>query len=209
MAVVSSSLDNLKTKNIPTDAQVYIERAEDGLKRLNVVLTRMREATQLENMLRDVDRERFDMAKVVASCIEGYAGVFPGRRFVPSLPATPVWLLGSPDLIAQLLDKIVENAVDFSPPDEGIAVDVAYREATAVLTVTNVGPQLPETMQDELFESMISVRDRAEGGKSAPHLGMGLFMVRLIAEFHHGKASARNRKDGRGVSIEVAFPSAI
>lgn len=209
VAVVSSSLDNLRTKNIPSDAQVYIERAEDGLKRLNVVLTRMREATQLENMLRDVDRERFDLARVVASCVEGYAGVFPERRFVPSLPVTPVWLLGSPDLIAQLLDKIVENAVDFSPPEESIEIDVAYREATAVLTVTNVGPQLPEIMQGELFESMISVRDRAEGGKSAPHLGMGLFMVRLIAEFHHGKATARNRKNGRGVTIEVAFPSAI
>ncbi len=209
VAVVSSSLDNLKSENLPSEAQVYIGRAEAGLKRLNVVLTRMREATQLEHMLREVDRERFDLAKVVAGCVEGYAGVFPGHRFTRALPATPVWLVGAPDLVAQLLDKIIENAVDFSPPGEFIEVAVTYREATAVLSVNNIGPSLPATMQGELFESMISVRDRTDGGTATPHLGLGLFMVRLIAEFHRAQASAHNREDGRGAVIEVAFPLAM
>ncbi len=209
VAVVSSSLDNLKSKSLPGDAQVYIERAEDGLKRLNAVLTRMREATRLEHMLREVDRERFDLARVVAGCVEGYSGAFPGSRFVPTLPATPVWLVGSPDLVAQLLDKIIEHAVDFSPPGELIEVAVTFHEATAVLSVSNIGPPLPGTMQGELFESMISVRDRATAGASTPHLGLGLFMVRLIAEFHRAKTSARNREDGRGATIEVAFPLAM
>ena len=208
-AVVSSSLDNLRSKNLPGDAEVYIRRAEEGVKRLNDVLTRMREATQLENMLREVERERFDLARVVAGCVEGYRGVFTTHRFLPVLPPTPAWLLGSPDLVAQLLDKIVENAADFSPPGEMIEVTVAFREAFAVLTVSNIGPLLPDAMQGEIFESMISVRDKAEGGKSTPHLGLGLFMVRLIAEFHNAKAAADNRTDGRGVAIEIAFPLAI
>jgi len=209
VAVVSSSLDNLRSKSLPGDAQVYIERAEDGLKRLNAVLTRMREATRLEHMLREVDRERFDLARVVAGCVEGYSGAFSETRFVPVLPSTPAWLVGSPDLVAQLLDKIIENAVDFSPPGELIEVAVAFHEATAVLSVSNIGPPLPDTMQGELFESMISVRDRATAGASTPHLGLGLFMVRLIAEFHRARASARNREDGRGATIEVAFPLAM
>jgi two-component system, OmpR family, sensor histidine kinase ChvG len=208
-AVVSSSLDNLRSKNLPGDAEVYISRAEDGVKRLNMVLTRMREATQLEHMLREVERERFDLARVIAGCVEGYRGVFSAHRFLPLLPPTPVWLVGAPDLVAQLLDKIVENAVDFSPAGEIIEITVAIREASAVLTVSNIGPLLPDAMQGEIFESMISVRDKAEGGKATPHLGLGLFMVRLIAEFHNAKASARNRTDGRGVAIEVAFPLAI
>ena len=208
-AVVSSSLDNLRSKNLPGDAEVYIRRAEEGVKRLNDVLTRMREATQLEHMLREVERERFDLALVVAGCIEGYQGVFSAHRFVPLLPPTPVWLLGSPDLVAQLLDKVIENAADFSPPGEMIEVAVEFREACAVLTVSNVGPLLPDAMQGEIFESMISVRDKAEGGKAMPHLGLGLFMVRLIAEFHNAKVAAHNRVDGRGVAIEIVFPLAI
>jgi signal transduction histidine kinase len=120
-----------------------------------------------------------------------------------------MWLFGAPDLIAQMLDKIVENAVDFSPKGETIEIGIVVREGDALLTVSNVGPQLPETMQGQLFESMISVRDRAETVRAAPHLGLGLFMVRLIAEFHRAKAAARNRPEGDGVVIEVTFPLAM
>ena len=59
-------------------------------------------------------------------------------------------------------------------------------------------------MQGRLFESMVSLRPAA--GASAPHLGLGLYIVRLIAEFHGGEAIARNREDGEGVVVAVAMP---
>jgi signal transduction histidine kinase len=54
---------------------------------------------------------------------------------------------------------------------------------------------------------MVSVRDASgEGGE--PHLGLGLYIVRLIAQFHGGVARATNRHDGGGVDITVAMPAA-
>lgn len=212
VAIVGSSLDNLKAETLPPAANTYIGRAEDGLRRLNTILTRMREATRLEQMLREVERERFDLAKVVAGCVGGYGGAYPSHRFDLSLPSTPVWLTGSPDLVAQLLDKMIDNATDFSPAGEPIevALTVAGADpATATLAVANVGPSLPDTMQGELFQSMISVRERPAGASDqTPHLGLGLFMVRLIAEWHGAKAAARNRDDGRGVRVEIVFSAA-
>lgn len=209
IAVVSSSLDNLRQQNLERDASVYVDRAEDGLKRLNTVLTRMREATRLEQMMREVERERFDLAQVVAGCVGGYSSAFAKHRFKMSVPQQPVWLFGSADLVAQLLDKVVENAVDFSPPGASIDIALAVRDGDAVLSVANFGPPLPETMQGQLFESMISVRDHAKDGKATPHLGLGLFMVRLIAEFHRARVLATNRPDGKGVVIAVLFPQAM
>jgi len=208
VAVVSSSLDNLKLQPLPDSAVTYIDRAEQGLKRLNMVLTRMREASRLEQMLRDAERERFDLTRVVAGCAAGYASAFPQRQFELRLPAAPVWLMGVPDVMAQLLDKIVENAIDFSQDKSVILIAVDESSEEVTLSVDNPGPPLPETMQGQLFESMISVRGGGDASGASPHLGLGLFMVRLIAEFHHATARARNRPDGRGVIVEVVFPRA-
>ena len=74
------------------------------------------------------------------------------------------------------------------------------------LAVANDGPPLPEGMQDQLFDSMVSVRSRSDAAE--PHLGLGLYIVRVITEFHRGAVRAANREDGRGAVITVAFPAA-
>ena len=52
IAVVRSSLDNLKLQALPREADVYVGRAEQGLSRLATIITRMTEATRLERMMR-------------------------------------------------------------------------------------------------------------------------------------------------------------
>jgi signal transduction histidine kinase len=110
---------------------------------------------------------------------------------------------GSPDLAAQMLDKLLSNAVEFAAGG-AIAVNVARVGSNAVLTVANDGPLLPADMQGRLFESMVSVREG--GGDSGPHLGLGLYIVRVIAQFHRGTAAAENRADGSGVVVTVTMP---
>jgi signal transduction histidine kinase len=60
-------------------------------------------------------------------------------------------------------------------------------------------------MADSLFESMVSVRgDSAGATDQRGHLGLGLYLVRLIAEFHGGSAQARNVAGGVEVGFTVA-----
>ena len=200
IAVVRSSLENLKLQQIPADATVYLERANDGLKRLDTLLTRMSEATRLEQAVRETSRERFDARDVVRGC----AYAHPRKKIEIDVPESPVPVRGAPDLYAQMLDKLVTNAVDFSIGDEPIRVRLEARDGQATLTVSNRGPRLPESMQGKLFESMVSVRNGSAG--SEPHLGLGLYIVRLVAEFHGGSAQALDREDGSGVVIKVRSP---
>ncbi|MGH8739869.1 MAG: ATP-binding protein [Burkholderiales bacterium] len=202
VTVVGSSLENLRMAALPEEARVYTERAAEGLARLQTVLTRMSEATRLEQLVRQGGRETFDARDVVRGCVEGYASVFPRAKFSLSVPENPVMLRGAPDLYAQMLDKLAANAADFSDGEEPIRVRLDEHGA---LTVSNSGPLLPADMAGRLFESMVSGRS---GSGGEPHLGLGLYIVRLIAEFHGGQARAANREDGSGVVVRVDCPSA-
>ena len=72
-----------------------------------------------------------------------------------------------------------------------------------MLSVSNYGPLLPEDIQSTLFDSMVSSRDKRG---DEPHLGLGLYIVRLITEFHQGSVNASNRADGKGVVFTVNLP---
>src|ERR1700687_1621439 len=206
IAVVRSSLDNLKLSPLPDDARVYMERAQQGLNRLTHILTLMTEATRLEQSVGEDERERFDLAKVVAGCIDGYRVAYPQHTLQAELPSGEVIYNGAPELIAQMLDKLVANAVEFSAAGTPIGARLGRGDAELRLSAENEGPLLPDAMRGRLFDSMVSVR--GDQVSDAPHLGLGLYIVRLIAEAHHGSATAQNREDGRGVVVSVMLPYA-
>ncbi len=203
IAVVRSSLDNLRQQTLPDDAALYVNRAQQGIERLSVILNRMSEATKLEQSLQTAERERFNLNDVLAGCVEGYRSVHPNIPIDLKLPQRPTWMHGAPDLIAQMLDKLVGNAVDFRGDGSPIAIRLEASLASAEITVSNEGSALPTEMQGQLFDSMVSLRPQ-RGGDEA-HLGLGLYIVRLIAEFHRGTARLENRPDGKGVNAVIAL----
>jgi len=206
VAVVRSSLENLRAARTAEETRTYLARAEEGVARLATILARMTEASRLEQSLQTAVRERFDAAAVVRGCVEGYRMAYALRRFELSLPELPVSALGAADLLAQMLDKLVENAADFAADGTAIRISLAAGVAGARLRVENDGPPLPEELRDSLFDSMVSHR----GGRSGlvPHLGLGLYIARLIAEFHGGALRAENLPGERGVAFEATLAPA-
>jgi dedicated sortase system histidine kinase len=203
VTVVRSSLENLGMTVHDRESAVYIQRAEDGINRLNLILTNMSEATRLEQMLQTSEKERIDLAKVVAGCVEGYRLAYPDAVIEDDLQG-PVIVSGVPEYIAQLMDKLIANAVEFTYYRKPITVFCRAIKGRAVLRVTNYGPYLPEEMKGRLFDSMISVRPQEK--QREPHLGMGLHIARLITEFHQGHIRAENIQEFEGVAITLIIP---
>jgi signal transduction histidine kinase len=143
---------------------------------------------------------------VVRGCVDGYRLANPGREIVLVEAAEPIPIWGAPDLVAQLLDKLVDNALGFARSETAIRVELRRGAGTAILAVLNAGPLLPAGTTGQLFESMVSIRPANPEG--VPHLGLGLYIVRLVAEFHGGKAEARNLDDESGVVVIVTIPTA-
>ena len=105
------------------------ERAAEGLARLDAILTRMSEATRLESLVREAERERFDAREVLRGCVAATRRSSRRSAFALSLPDGPVMLRGAPDLYAQMLDKLVGNAADFSHRDEPVRIRLDEDEA--------------------------------------------------------------------------------
>ena len=212
VAVVRSSLDNLRAELPPGAPLVYLDRAGEGVERLSRLLSRLSEGTRLEKMLESAEREPFDLAAVVRGCVEGYRAAYPARAFELAAPEGALPARGVPDAIAQLLDKLVENALDFAPEGSVIRIFLEWnggfalerRGGYARLAVENDGPPIDADALPRLFDSMVSVRE--EGRGRGGHLGLGLAIVRLVAEFHGGTARALNLPGGRGVRFEADFP---
>lgn len=204
VTVVRSSLENLGLTATNHESAVYIERAEEGIRRLNLILTNMSEATRLEQMLKTSEKEKIDLSQVLPGCVEGYKLAYPESLFDLDISPHPIYINGVPEYIAQLLDKLIANAVEFSYEDQAITVFCRALRDHAIIKVSNAGPNLPEEMKDRLFESMISVRPQEK--QDQPHLGMGLHIARLITEFHGGQIRAENRQDREGVVITAVMP---
>ena len=210
LTIIQSSLENLQaglpgdpdTEVARTDASTYAKRALEGTRRLNTILTRIREATRLEQALQDTELADTDITALLTALCQGYAESYQQIVFEPRLPEHPLHTLLSPDLISQALDKLISNAVDFHTPQTPIRVELNSRDKHRLtIMVINQGPRLEEAVRQNLFNSMTSQRPNRH--QEEPHLGLGLYLVRLIAEFHQGRAWAENLNEGVCFAIDL------
>ena len=204
VAVIRSSLENLTMIDQNEDNKKYIERAEQGIHRLNRILTSMSEATRLEQSLQSSDKQLFPLNELVEGCVQGYQMTYGHYKFQLTNNSTPLMINADPDFIVQMLDKLISNAMEFSEYQDPIELLVSKNSHYAILSVSNIGPLLPENMSDELLKSMVSVRTQSKENSS--HLGLGLFIAKMICDYHQGKISIANREDQRGVIVTVMFP---
>jgi signal transduction histidine kinase len=203
LTIVRSSLDNLESEGVRGDQRGYLTRAREGAVRLQSILSALGAASRVEESIKQAERVNFDLGELLNAAAAGYRDAFPDARFVLEAPVDACLLRGAPELIAQMLDKLVENAVDFTPLGGTISVKLVRAEGNYELGVQNDGPSIPEPMLGRLFESLFEHR---QGGDDKPHFGLGLYIVRLIAEFHGGRALALNRPDGQGAEFKVILP---
>jgi len=204
LAIVSSSLDNLAADKSHGAAQSqFIERAREGTVRLQLILSAMTEATRVEQSIDQAEPVDFELADVVRSVASAYKQTFATHRIEARVPDVACPLRGGPELIAQLLDKLVDNAVDFCPPQGEILIELALEPKHYRLTVSNEGPLLPPDAETRIFDMLVGDRTASS---DKPHLGLGLYIVQLIARFHRGEATARNLPDATGVAFDVRLP---
>ena len=118
----------------------------------------------------------------------------------------PVTVAGDPDRLAQALRNLARNAITHTAaPDGLVRVDLTRpAPGTVRITVSDDGPGIPAALRQRVFERFYrtdEARNRASGGA-----GLGLAIVRAIAEAHHGSVSVTESAGG-GAAFALELPS--
>jgi K+-sensing histidine kinase KdpD len=161
----------------------------------------MSEATRLEQAMQSSEQETFDLEELLTGCVGGYRLAYPTREFDIQMSVSNSEFIGAPELFAQMLDKIIANAVEFSQENSCIKLQLVNSDKGYVLSIINQGSLLPDDMQHQLLDSMVSVRKQKNSDQ--PHLGLGLYIAKIIAQFHRGDIRIDNLKDKSGVVVTL------
>ena len=201
LSVVQTSLENIDADDLGSDNRLLVDRAQTGSAQLSTLLRSMSEAARLEQSIASAQFREHDLQRWMNSLQGVYQEVFKTHRITVHCEQELGLLRVVPDLLQQALDKLVANASDFSPASSNVRIVLHKLDKGFRLSVENEGSSLHEDVLDNLFEPMISQRlhqrnNASTGDTDAPHLGLGLYIVRLVAESHRGWPFAENTPEG-------------
>ena len=143
---------------------------------------------------------RFDLATVARDAVAEIAPAGHARGVDVALDASPAQIVGDPALVAILLRNLLDNAIRHGPAGTTVEVGVQAVAGGAELVVTDQGPGVPPEERDRLGERFHRVLGTGETGS-----GLGLSIVRRIAELHHAEVAFGAAPSGRGFAARVRF----
>ena len=211
LSVVKTSIENMDRDRLDSETLTLMDRASGGADQLNAIIRALVESTRLEQTVQRAHMHAVDIVQWFNGSVERYQQVYPDVRIGTQAPKrlqhNELLTQASPELLQQALDKLVDNAVGFTNDDSVTLVLDAKPDANGTIVtiaVANNGPRLDEVALSHIFDPMFSQRDQRE---TDLHLGLGLYIVRMIAHAHQGKSWAKNTPNGVVVGIHIPLLS--
>lgn len=156
----------------------------------------------------ELELERLDLARLVADVV-GEATASADTADVAlsfAMPAGPLVVMGAPRRLAQLVRHLLANALKFTPPGGTIDVALASRGDSIELVVRDSGRGIEPDILGQLF----GLKARTVAPETMPSrqgLGLGLYLVRRLAEIHFGQVRAESGGEGKGATLVLSLPS--
>ena len=210
LSVVKTSIENMDRERLDPETVTLMDRASGGADQLGAIIRALVESTRLEQTVQQSQMHSVDLMEWFRGSLERYKQVYPQAniaarvKFASSKPEH-IEVHAAAELLQQAFDKLVNNAVGFSTDGQVTLLLESFVEngqKMARLAVANNGAAIPRDRQVQLFDPMYSER---VGDDGELHLGLGLYIVRMIAEAHQGRVTVRNTDIGVQVGMIIPF----
>lgn len=195
---LSASLELLQMKA----PHPQLDKAEQALAQLKHIIEALSQASSLEQSLHQHSLLPYSAVPKLDSYFESVVLSQPAGRieYKRDQSVNPeLKILAEGFLIEQLLDKLIDNAIEFDNGECPIQIELTQHAHRLNIKICNCGQSLPQGFEQQIFEGMVSIR----APSPHTHLGLGLHMARLIAEYHQAQLTAHNQE--QGVCFEIDF----
>jgi len=120
------------------------------------------------------------------------------------LPSCPLMLPVDDGRLSQVITNLVVNATKYSPTDSVVSVELTRRGRQVIFQVHNVGPVIPQELQEHIFEPFYRTQDAQKS--ATPGWGLGLAISKEIVEQHAGHIRVESSAE-HGTTFRVELPT--
>ena len=197
----------LARKNTTGKGTSALDRIEMESERVNTLVGQLLALTRLESGAERVPPETIALQDVVQLVIDdaNYEAK-PLHKEVRVLDLAPCVVRGSSELLRSGIENVIRNAIRYTAEGTAIEVSLTTRLDTAIVTVRDHGPGVPDSELQHIFEPFYRVgeaRERSSGG-----VGLGLSIADRTVKLHGGSIRAENVNDGLLITIEIPLSTA-
>ncbi len=151
---------------------------------------------------RDLESTTLDLSRLLIDAVSDAHAAGPDQRWSLDLPEEPVLVDGDNARLHQVLANLLANARIHTPAQTAVTVALAIEgDATAIVTVTDDGPGIPEDLQPVLFERF--ARGDSSRSRTAGSTGLGLAIVRAVVEGHGGTVTVQSEPGRTAFRVEL------
>jgi len=202
VAQINSSVELIHLTSHDDQLKPYIASASQAARDIWNLIERASRVTDAETFVRQGQAQPIDLPRLLRELIGGYQQTHSGIDFrLQLLDKEPLYVSADPTLLKEAVSNLLANAASFADEESIIQVVLGRDGVHAVIRVRNKGPTI-QYDTEMLFGPFASTRS----GPSSEHQGLGLYLVRLVAEHHGGKAIISNLDDGSGVEASIFLP---
>ncbi len=181
-----------------TERRSAVDKALRGADRMGHLVTQLLALARLESSGLAGEMQPVDLAALAGEAAADLAAMAVEKGVMLELEIQSAGKVrGNPDLIRALVRNLIDNAVRYTPAGGQVAVSLAGND----LSVADNGPGVSPEERENL-----GLRFHRFGPQSAEGVGLGLSIVRRIAELHSARLEFSEGLEGRGLAARVSFP---
>lgn len=203
LSAVRGSAELLQEAPSAEDRQRFVGHISEQTERMQLIIERLLALARIEQLQIPDERREIQLKGLIETTVDSRADVVAARQLKVRIDAdTSAKVQGDPFLLQQALANLLDNAIEFSPPQSAVEIAVVTDADRVLVTLRDHGPGAPDYALPHLFERFYSLPRPATGRKST---GLGLPFVREVAKLHGGEADFANHPDG-GAIARLSLP---